>query len=179
MIKILHPYAWTDAAKRASPCRLFVWLFGMLALGACQASETSIPKSRVVAAAEGTPTGVQSKQSRMWMTVGERRFALTLANTDAARVFAARLPLALDMSDLNGNEKKFDFSSALPANASRAGTIRNGDLMLYGSNTLVLFYLTFESAYSYTRLGRVDDPSGLADALGKGNARVEFSSLSR
>ena len=111
----------------------------------------------------------------MWMTVGERRFALTLADTDAARAFAARLPMTLDMTDLNGNEKKFDLPQALPAKASRPGTIRNGDLMLYGANTVVLFYLSFESPYAYTRLGRVTNPSGLAEALGKGNARVQFS----
>ena len=119
--------------------------------------------------------GGSHAESRLWMTVGERRMAVTLADTDAARAFAARLPLTLDMSDLNGNEKKFDLAKALPANASRPGTIRNGDLMLYGANTVVLFYLTFDSPYSYTRLGRVDDPNGLAQALGQRGVRVYFS----
>ena len=111
----------------------------------------------------------------MWMTIAERRFAVTLADTEAARALAARLPLTLDMSDLNGNEKKFDLPQVLPANASRPGTIRNGDLMLWGTNTLVVFYLTFDSPYSYTRLGRVDDPAGLARALGPGGVRVQFT----
>ncbi len=102
----------------------------------------------------------------MWMTVGERRFAITLADNPAARAFAALLPLTLDMAELNNNEKYADLPQALPTNASRPGTIRNGDLMLYSSNTLVIFYLTFDSSYSYTRLGRVDDPAGLAQALG-------------
>ena len=31
----------------------------------------------------------------MWMTIGERRFAIILADTDAARAFAAQLPLTL------------------------------------------------------------------------------------
>ena len=111
----------------------------------------------------------------MWMTVGERRFAVTLTNNAAAGAFAAQLPLTLDMSDLNGNEKHAELPRALPANASRPGTIRNGDLMLYGTTTLVVFYETFNSSYSYTRLGRVDDPSGLAQALGRGEVRVIFS----
>jgi hypothetical protein len=68
----------------------------------------------------------------MWMTVGERRFAITLTNNAAARAFAAQLPLTLDMSELNGNEKHGELPRALPAKASRPGTIRNGDLMLYG-----------------------------------------------
>lgn len=111
----------------------------------------------------------------MWMTVGDRRFAITLADTEAARAFGAMLPLTLDMEDLNGNEKKKELPAALPANASRPGTIRNGDLFLWGPRTVVIFYLTFDSPYSYTRLGRVDDPAGLSQALGKRDVRVVFS----
>ena len=111
----------------------------------------------------------------MWLTIGERRFVITLADTDAARAFAARFPLTLDMAELNGNEKHADLPAALPTDANRPGTIRNGDLMLYGSNTVVVFYETFRSSYSYTLLGRVDDPAGLAQALGRRSARVVFS----
>ena len=55
----------------------------------------------------------------MWMTVGERRFAITLIDNAAARAFAARLPLTLDMSELNGNEKHVDLPEALHTTASR------------------------------------------------------------
>ena len=118
---------------------------------------------------------VQPEKLRMWLTVGERRFAITLTDNAAARAFAELLPLTLDMSELNSNEKHAELPKALPANPSRPGTIRNGDLMLYGSTTLVVFYLTFDSSYSYTRLGRVDDPTGLAQALGPRSVRVIFS----
>jgi hypothetical protein len=111
----------------------------------------------------------------MWMSVGERRFAITLADTEAARAFATMLPLSIDMADLNGNEKHAELPKPLPTNATRPGTIRNGDVMLYGSRTLVVFYLTFDSSYSYTRLGRLDDPAGLAQALGTGRVRIVFS----
>ncbi|WP_198085832.1 cyclophilin-like fold protein [Variovorax sp. E3] len=111
----------------------------------------------------------------MWMTAGGRRFAVTLADTEAARAFVARLPLTLDMTDLNGNEKKFDLPKNLPAHPIRPGTIRSGDLMLWGDNTVVVFYMTFDSPYSYTRLGQVSDPAGLAQALGRGGLRVQFS----
>lgn len=115
------------------------------------------------------------RNSRMWMTVGERRFAVTMEANEATQAFAALLPLTVDMSDLNANEKTGQLPKTLPENASRPGTIRNGDLMLYGSKTVVIFYLTFDSPYSYTRLGRVDDPKGLAQALGKNGVRVVFS----
>src|SRR4051794_14821498 len=123
-------------------------------------------------------TGAVSAQPealRMWMTVGERRFAVTLTDNAAARAFAAQLPLTLNMSELNGNEKHAELPKSLPANANRPGKIRNGDLMLYGADTLVVFYLTFQSSSSYTRLGRVNDPSDLSRALGPRGVRVVFS----
>lgn len=79
------------------------------------------------------------------------------------------------MADLNANEKHAELPNALPVSPSRSATIRVGDLMLYGATTLVVFYVTFDSSYSYTRLGRVDDPDGLAQALGRRAARISFS----
>lgn len=101
-------------------------------------------------------------------------FTATLDDNAAARAFAAMLPLTLDMQDLNGNEKYFYLDAALPASPYNPATIHAGDLMLYGSACVVLFYETFSSGYSYTRLGRIDDPSGLVAAVGSGNATVSF-----
>lgn len=112
---------------------------------------------------------------RAWMTVGQRRFAITLADTTSARAFAAAMPLSLDMAELNGNEKHADLVLPLPVSPSVPGTIRNGDLLLYGAKTVVVFYATLDSRYTYTRLGRVDDPTALAQALGNQGARVTFS----
>lgn len=111
----------------------------------------------------------------MQMAIGKRRFTVVLADTDAARAFAARLPLTLDMAELNGNEKHADIHPALPADARRPGTIHAGDVMLYGASTIVVFYKTFPSSYRYTRLGRVQDIDGLVEALGPGGVRVAFA----
>ena len=170
----------TDIAQcRAQSPRILRGLSVLLGLllvgGGCDAGQDSPSGSHVVAAAITGPASVRQEELRMWMTVGERRFAVTLTDNTAARAFAAQLPLTLDMSELNGNEKHAELPKALPAKASRPGTIRNGDLMLYGTDTLVVFYSTFDSSYSYTRLGRVDDPAGLAQALGPRGVRVLFS----
>jgi hypothetical protein len=150
-------------------------LLGLLVLGDGEAADHAMSTPRTVAAADVGAAPMKPEEVRMWMTVGERRFAITLADNAAARAFAGLLPLTLNMRELNGNEKYAKLAKSLPANESQPGTIRSGDLMLYGKDTLVVFYLTFESAYSYTRLGRVDDPAGLAQALGRQGVRIVLS----
>lgn len=106
--------------------------------------------------------------------VNGQTFSATLADNDTARAFAARLPMTLDMRELNGNEKYFYLNEPLPAAAQRVGQIRAGDLMLFGSDCVVLFYENFATSYTYTPIGRIDDPAGLAEALGRGSAEVAF-----
>ena len=106
------------------------------------------------------------------VTVNGTAFTATLEDTEAARAFAARLPLTVSMEELNGNEKFAYLDEALPTAATRPGTIHAGDIMLFGSDCLVLFYETFSSGYRYTPIGRLDDASGLAEALGCGSAQV-------
>lgn len=162
------------SARGLAAMRALGLLCSLLVLDACDAAQpgaSATPTTSTTA----TAATVQPEESRMWMTVGERRFAIALADTEAARAFVAMLPLTIDMADLNNNEKHAELPGALPMNASRPGTIRNGDLMLYGSKTLVVFYLTFDSSYSYTRLGRVGDPTGLAQVLGRRDVRIVFS----
>jgi len=38
----------------------------------------------------------------------------------------------------------------------------------------VLFYKSFDTSNSYTKLGRINNPAALAAALGKGNVTVGF-----
>ena len=111
----------------------------------------------------------------MWMTVDSQRFAVTLEDNPTVRAFVQLLPVTLEMAELNGNEKHARLPRSLPTDAKRPGTIKAGDVLLYGNDTLVVFYETFPSAYSYTRIGRVDNTSTLARALGPGDARVTFT----
>jgi len=104
--------------------------------------------------------------------VESKEFTATLLNNLSAAAFKAMLPLTMSMTELNGNEKFFELPQNLPTNASNAGVIKSGDLMLWGSNTLVLFYETFATSYSYTKLGKIDNPAGIAAAVGSGNVTV-------
>ena len=111
---------------------------------------------------------------KLKITIGTKAYTVTLYNNATVTAFKKKLPLTIDMTELNGNEKYADLSGSLPRDAASPVTIQTGDVMLYGSSTLVLFYKTFSTSYSYTRIGRVDDASGLAKALGSGNVTVKF-----
>lgn len=117
----------------------------------------------------------KKEHMNMWMIINGHRFEVTFEDNATANAFAAQLPLTLNMEDLHSNEKHAQLPNALPTNASRANTIHNGDIMLYGSSTLVVFYKNFSSSYSYTRIGGVKQPDQLADVLGQGNVQIEFS----
>ena len=116
----------------------------------------------------------QSMGNRILITIGDKIFAATLADNATATAFKKLLPLSITMTELNGNEKFARLPGTMPARASTPSSIQTGDMMLYGSNTLVLFYKSFSTTYSYTEIGQIDDPAGLEDALGSGNVAVTF-----
>ena len=110
------------------------------------------------------------------ITAGGTTFSATLVDSPTTAAFKRLLPLSVRMSELNGNEKLFRLPSELPTNASQPRSITIGDVMLYGSNTIVVFYKSFPTPYSYTRLGQIDDARGLEAALGGGSVDVAFRS---
>ena len=120
------------------------------------------------------PDNPNSTSNQMRITIGSITFRARLYDNATATAFKGMLPMTINMSELNGNEKYFDLPVNLPTNASNPGTIQTGDLMIYGSNTLVLFYKTFSTSYGYTRLGRINDTKGLASAVGSGSVTVTY-----
>lgn len=147
--------------------RLLFIVFMAVSLVSCAScsKNTVAPRTNNIT----NPTG-----SKMKIKIGHSVFIATLYDNTTSTAFRSLLPLTVNMIELNGNEKYVDLPRNLPANASHPGTIENGDLMIYGSSTLVLFYKTFSTSYSYTRFGRIDDVTGLVPALGTGNVSVIF-----
>ena len=147
----------------------------LIGLTSCDANRPGPSAAAPSASAEGRERpGNQPVGKKMKVTIGSKTFTATLEDNPAAVKLEAMLPLTLDVSDLNGNEKCCHLPNRLPTDDANPGTIRTGDLMLWQADTLVLFYETFPTTYSYTRLGRVDDPAGLAAAVGKGSVSVKF-----
>lgn len=104
--------------------------------------------------------------NKLKIVVGKKTFTATLLDNPTARAFKTLLPLTLSMNELNSNEKFAQLSTSLPKNATIPSSIQAGDLMLYGSSTLVLFYEGFATSYRYTKIGKIDDITTLVNSLG-------------
>lgn len=108
----------------------------------------------------------------MKLIINHKQFAVRPANNTSARAFAEILPLTLDMNELNGNEKYAYLGEHLPAEPQCPKEIQAGDIMLFGSNCLVVFYESFRTRYAYSRIGKIQDTEGLREALGKETVKV-------
>ena len=120
---------------------------------------------------EDKPTQ-QPETMTITITVGSQVFKADIEDTETGRAFLGKLPLTLDMSELNGNEK-YCYGVSLPKDDKYYNSIAAGDLMLYSGNCIVLFYGP-AGGYSYTRIGKLVSTEGLKEALGTGSVKVTF-----
>ncbi|MBE5775902.1 MAG: hypothetical protein E7326_00165 [Clostridiales bacterium] len=97
-----------------------------------------------------------------------------LADNDTARALALMEDAVFLMADLNGNEKFAYLPAPLAENAEPIEQIRAGDILLFGSKCLVIFYQDAVSAYNYTRIGHIAQVEQLASLLGSGDVNVRF-----
>lgn len=117
----------------------------------------------------------EAEMKKISISAGGREFTASICENETTEEFLKMLPTEQEMSELNGNEKYYYTDRPLPSAPERVGDINAGDIMLYGSDCIVLFYETFSTGYSYTRIGHIDDPKGLAEALVGGSVKVSFS----
>ena len=108
------------------------------------------------------------------LNISQQEYTAVLEDNPAVRQLMSKLPMTLEMEELNGNEKYYQFAEGFPANDEDIGQIHAGDIMLFAGHYVVIFYKDFPSQYRYTRLGHIDNPQGLAEALGPGKAVVSF-----
>ena len=108
--------------------------------------------------------------SSVKVTINNKEYTLNLEDNETAKSFADLLPQEFNMSELNGNEKYIYLNTTLPTNTSNPKHINSGDVMLYGDNCLVIFYKSFDTSYSYTKIGHIDN----LDNLGNGSITAKF-----
>nr|WP_326189580.1 cyclophilin-like fold protein [uncultured Oscillibacter sp.] len=111
----------------------------------------------------------------MKITVGDQELLATFADNSSAEEFRELLaqgPLTIEMEDYGGFEKVGPLGTTLTRNDTQI-TTEPGDVILYQGNQITIYYGT--NSWSFTRLARIDDPSGLQEVLGEGAVSVTFS----
>ena len=108
------------------------------------------------------------------ITIGSKTFKATLYDNDTVEELKKMLPRTITMNDLHSNEKYYHFSKPLPTDSYSPKLIKAGDIMLYDNYSLVLFYKTFSTPYMYTKIGHIDDISGLEESLGSEDITITF-----
>ena len=111
------------------------------------------------------------EDANMKVIIKDKEYEIILENNETVSALMELLPLELDMSELNGNEKYYYLDKTLPINSKNPGKIEKGDVMLYGNNCLVIFYKSFNTSYSYTKIGHIDNLPN----LGNHNIEIKFS----
>jgi len=89
--------------------------------------------------------------------INDKEYKLNLYDNETSSSLVKLFPLDVTMKTLNENEVYVYLDEKLPTNSSNPKTIHSGDVMLYGDNCLVIFYKTFNTSYSYTKIGHIDD----------------------
>ena len=116
----------------------------------------------------------ETEDNVMKLNINGSEFEVVLENNATAKALVDMLPMDVEMSELNGNEKYYYLDENLPTNSERIGYINAGDIMLYGDDCLVLFYESFNTSYSYTKIGHIENTSNLKTAVGIGNVNVRW-----
>ncbi len=115
-------------------------------------------------------SNVKKENNTMKVIINKKEYIISLEDNETVKSFIRTLPQELEMSELNGNEKYVYLDNSLPTDSKNTKKINRGDVMLYGNNCLVIFYKSFNTSYSYTKIGNIDN---LPD-LGDGNIKVTF-----
>ena len=89
--------------------------------------------------------------------IDDKEYKLNLYDNETVNSLVKLFPLEVTMKTLSENEVYVYLDEKFPTNSSNPKTINAGDVMLYGDNCLVIFYKTFNTSYSYTKIGHIDD----------------------
>ena len=109
---------------------------------------------------------------KMNIQIDNKTFKVIVENNKTVKELYQKLPITLEMSDLNNNEKYCYLDFTLPADSKSVKNIKQGDVMLFGNSCLVIFYKSFTTSYSYTKIGHIENPADIETALGKKDIKV-------
>lgn len=112
-----------------------------------------------VAAEEPADEIANEEEITMMMTINDTAVTVAWDNNASVRALAELAgngPLTIQLNAYGGFEQVGPIGTALPSNDTSI-TTESGDIMLYTSDQMVLFYGS--NSWAYTRLGRITDKS--------------------
>ena len=113
----------------------------------------------------------ENKMAKIYASLNNEKLEINLEENSTTSALVKLLPLDITMNDLNKNEKYAYLDESLPTNTYSPKHIEAGDVMLFGDNCLVIFYESFDTSYSYSKIGHINNLPELDD----GNVSVNLS----
>lgn len=116
-------------------------------------------------------------ENKINITIDGRSMSATLADNVATKALVEKLangPIAITMNNYGGFEKVGALPWSLPSSDTQI-TTKPGDIMLYMSNNIVIFY--GQNSWAYTPLGVLEttDPKEISSFVGSGNKQVTIA----
>lgn len=108
------------------------------------------------------------------ITIKNKKYEAILYDNSTTKELIKKFPITITMSDLNGNEKYYNFSKSFSTSSENVASINKGYIMLFGDNCLVIFYKSFSTRYKYTKLGYIKNTEDLENSFGKGDISITF-----
>lgn len=108
------------------------------------------------------------------MTIKGQHFSAKLYDNQTTQELMELFPITITMDDLNQNEKFYYLDQSLSVDSQRIKQIQKGDIMLFGSNCLVIFYEDLKTSYSYTKLGYIEDRESIKKVVDNGSVEVRL-----
>ena len=105
----------------------------------------------------------ENKMAKIYASLNSEKLEINLEENSTASALVKLLPLDITMNDLNKNEKYAYLNESLPTNTYSPKHIEAGDVMLFGDNCLVIFYESFDTSYSYSKIGHINNLPSLDD----------------
>ena len=119
-------------------------------------------------------TALALEMETMQMKIGDKEYSVVLNDNNTTKALRELLPMTVTMAEFNGNEKYYLLHNSLPSRPEHIGQIKSGDVMLFGDDSLVVFYKDFKTTYSYTRIGHIENAADLEQTLGRGSVIITF-----
>lgn len=119
----------------------------------------------------------EEEKMKINVNINGSDFLASIENNEATNELTKMMeiePITLHLQDYGGFEKVGPLGRNLPSSDRHINT-SCGDIVLYQSNQIVIFYGT--NSWSYTPIGKIDDLTNFIQVMGEEDVVVIFSLL--